>query len=159
MVIGLTNLLAPIHEWCHVAVAGREGVGARVTSWTTAEVDSPNFKSQVTSGWFGEMVVFGVFGLIGVAVGRRWPLFTGGFPLGHMLSTWGRGYGSYDFSTGLRSYLDSFSHLSDGVRESAYMAARDSLMTVWTILCIVLVGALAGLVIYWLKKPRKAGAK
>jgi hypothetical protein len=137
-------------------VAGQQGVSARVTSWTTAELDSPNFKAQVTAGWFGEMVVFGMFGLVGIGAGRKWVLFTGGFPLGHMLATWVRGYGSYDFSTGLKSYIDSFSHLSETARYSTYLAARDSLMTVWTMLCIGIVVVVAGMAVYFLnKKPIK----
>lgn len=158
-VIGMTNMLAPIHETCHVLSAWSEGTGARITGWSSAELDRPN-EHALRAGWFGEMWVFGGLAVLFALWGRgRFPHFTGGFPVGYMLSTWVRGYGSDDFTKGLQGFIDSGHGLSDGAAASVYEAASKSLTGAWTSLCAVLFLAAVSIVLMGLFKKKARGGR
>jgi hypothetical protein len=156
--VGWSNLLAPAHEFFHLAAAAREGIGGRITSWSTSELDSGTLRGQVTAGWFGEIWFAAGFCILFVFLGRRFPKLTGAGPVGYMLATWARGYQSYDFTTGLHDYTMSVPGYSKEVLESVYVVARDTLVQGWTILSGLLVlVSVAAVVVGIVKKNRPRG--
>jgi hypothetical protein len=107
MILGLTNLLGPLHEAAHVASAARHGVDAEITSWTTATIHGKDF-TALMAGWTWELVWAVMIAIAVSIVGRkskRWFWLTGGAALGYGLTTWFRGFTSYDFNDGMRSMV------------------------------------------------------
>lgn len=104
--LGSTDWLAPIHEWYHVGVAGSQGIGARVTSWTTAELDSFNFPA-LFAGWSAQLWAGVVCAVVFAVIGRNskavW--FTGAGGIGYAFISWLRAFGSYDFNDAIKLYL------------------------------------------------------
>ena len=86
--IGSTDWLAPIHEWYHVGVAGSHGIGAHVTSWTSAELESFNFPA-LFAGWSAQLWAGAVCAVVFAFI------------------SWLRAFGSYDFNDAIKLYLNS----------------------------------------------------
>ena len=86
--IGSTDWLAPIHEWYHVGVAGSHGIGAHVTSWTSAELESFNFPA-LFAGWSAQLWAGAVCAVVFAFI------------------SWLRAFGSYDFNDAIKIYLNS----------------------------------------------------
>lgn len=103
MVIGLTNLFAPFHEFAHVASAARDGVNAQVTGWGTATIQGVDFKAMM-AGWTWEFIWSVILAVILSFIGRHYPktvFMTGAFFAGYALTTWLRAFSSYDFNQGM----------------------------------------------------------
>ena len=155
IIIGGTNLLAPAHEFFHVAAAAREGIGGRITSWDTAEIDSPNFAAYVTAGWFGELYFSAAFALLFALIGRRFPIFTGAFPLGYLFTTWIRAYSSGDFTAGIVDYVATAPGLTDLARSQAVQFYHGRVVGSWTVLGVLAIAVCLTACIVGIKK--KAG--
>jgi hypothetical protein len=102
----MSQLLAPIHEFFHVAIAGKQGSDARITGWALSEIISPTARS-IMAGWaltfswgLVAAVIFATIGRFSKAV---W--FTGGAGLGYAFTTWIRGFGSSDFNSTMKGYV------------------------------------------------------
>ena len=106
--IGSTDWLAPIHEWYHVGVAGSHGIGAHVTSWTSAELESFNFPA-LFAGWSAQLWAGAVCAVVFAFIGRhsKAVLFTGAGGIGFAFISWLRAFGSYDFNDAIKIYLNS----------------------------------------------------
>lgn len=137
-----------------MARAGFEGIGARISSWTSAEIDFPTFRGQVTAGWFGEIYFSFALSLLFAFLGRRFPILTGGFPIGYAWATWIRGYYSYDFKDGVHNYVSSFTQYSDLQRSAAEAFLHGRLVVVWSVLCIFAIAVSLALSIYGIKKKK-----
>jgi hypothetical protein len=103
VMIGLTNLFAPFHEFAHVASAARDGTNAQITGWNTSTISGVNFKALM-AGWTWELIGASLLGITLSFFGRYYPktvFLTGGFFAGYALTTWLRAFTSYDFNGGM----------------------------------------------------------
>ena len=152
--IGLTNLFAPLHEFFHVMASDGPSSFA---GWSSSNVDIRDFGAMVTAGWYGELIAFALFTIVAIRAGKRFPIFTGGFPIGYMATTWARGFGSYDFTTSLVTHVNSYTQYSQILRDRAIESYSARVLITWAALGIVFIGA--GLALAWWnikrKRPRK----
>jgi hypothetical protein len=100
LLIGMTNLFAPFHEFAHVATAARDGVEASVTGWNSSRLHGADFKALI-AGWRWELILAFVIAIVFSFIGRRsnkgyW--ITGGAGLGYAIATWLRAFSSSDFN-------------------------------------------------------------
>lgn len=140
--------------------AAKDGVGGHITSWTTAQLDGPDLRGQVTAGWFGTQWVCFALAVLLCMVGRHYPIVTGGFPLGYMMPTMYKGLHSYDFYDGLHAYVQSFAgRVSPQTLVLAEDEARDTLMAAFAGLSLALMVVAGAAVLFAVLKPAKKKAR
>ena len=88
--LSFTNLLAPVHEVGHWAVANKYNDEAQITSWSSTRVE-PRI-SQAYAGWWFEIWMFC---LLGIFV----PLPSMGWAIGYAQISWFRAFASTDFNS------------------------------------------------------------
>lgn len=113
-----------------------------------------DFKAMVTAGWYGELVAFAMFTVVAILAGRRFPIFTGGFPIGYMVTTWVRGFGSTDFSDSISTCINSYTQYSQTLRDRAIEAYTDRVLATWAVMGLLFIGAGLALAIWSIKRKR-----
>ena len=97
--IGMTNILAPIHELGHVIIASHNGQEAQVTGWSKTSVTGA--LTQSLAGYWIEVLVFCIAGQLIAAIGFARPLcwwWVSGFFFGYALVTMFTAFNSNDFN-------------------------------------------------------------
>jgi hypothetical protein len=152
-VIGFTNLFAPIHEFYHLAVAGIEGVDAKITSWDTTQLEQFNSKA-VFAGWASQLWFGCLAAVIFAIVGRTRPWFTGGAGFGYAAVNWGRGFNSYDFHNTIQDYISR--SIPQSQQSRAWEMIHQGITVRWTVMGLIVLGFTLLIVLACLLK-KKAG--
>jgi hypothetical protein len=135
IVLGTTNLFAPLHEMAHVASAARQGIDAEVTGWSTSQINSFS-PTAILAGWTWEVVWALILATILCFVGRHYPKLvwvTGAACLGYAFITWIRAFSSDDFNSvlmgAIAGQLDDKSDLPQ-----LWQQVHDGLSTRWALI-------------------------
>lgn len=144
VIIGTTNLLAPIHEFGHLLIASRQGDNMKLTGWasTTGEPSA----NQVLGGYAIEFYFMVGVGLLLSLFGndkRGW-FWLGAPLLGHSVSSWLTVYRSYD----MNSYLEKVLELEDLTPDQIAYVSRFAVRR-WTTICIVGMLLVTAFIVYW----------
>lgn len=148
LLVGLTNLSAPLHELAHVTTARNHGIRAEVSGWAETSMESLN-RPAILSGWITELIVFSALAFIVAVCAINSPWMTGGFWYGAAVMHWARAFGSSDFTNTL------FKSFADEGRALSFSPYRDKLVSSWTWLGIIIF-SVVGLVIYLCARKKKA---
>jgi hypothetical protein len=131
--LGCTNVFAPFHEMAHVAVAGSEGLDAKVTSWSHSQFTGFSPRTMV-AGWKWELqwslALALLFSLIGKP--KRAPWLTGGFFLGYASPTWIRAFSSSDFNNDMAEMIQK-ALVDQAQFPSVWAQAHEGLMLRWAL--------------------------
>lgn len=132
--LGCTNVFAPFHEFAHTAVAGSEGLDAKVTSWSHSELNGFSPRSMI-AGWRWELQFSLALALIISLIGRKakkitW--LTGGFFLGYAIPTWIRAFDSSDFNTSMADMIRT-ALVDKSQFDGVWAQAHDGLMLRWAL--------------------------
>jgi len=154
-ILGSTNVFAPLHEFYHVAVAGKHGIEAVITSWSTAELAEFNFPA-IFAGWSAQMWSGAIAAVVFAVVGRhtRAMLFTGAGGVGYAAAAWGRAFGSYDFNEAIKLYLARALSSSDQLLVWGYL--HEEITRRWTVIGLLVIGlaVLVVVVMVWRDKRK-----
>jgi hypothetical protein len=137
MLIGTTNLFAPLHEAAHVMSAAKDGISAEVTGWASSTIHGVDFKAMM-AGWKWELIWSLVIALILSFIGRKskaaW--FTGGGALGYGIVTWIRAFNSVDFNDGMRSMVNN-SLIDKTMLNQVWEEVHHSINTNWAVMGVI----------------------
>lgn len=109
VVVGFSQLMAPFHEFAHIAQAGKDGSDASITGWAVSQIQFPTARS-ILAGWiatFTWSLMFAVgFSIVGRKA-KKLPWITGGAAIGYAGATWIRAFTSSDFNSTMKAYVAS----------------------------------------------------
>jgi hypothetical protein len=158
LLVGMTQLFAPLHEIAHATVANNNGVEGEVTGW--AEMNMvPLDRPALLAGYVTEVFLLSVFSvisaLIGISPKRRW--ITGGFWVGAAFLHWIRAFDSTDFIDRLKEYFQGQFPNDAKKAASYYEVYRAGLIHEWRVLGVWVFIIVGSIIMVCMLVGKKAG--
>ena len=141
--LSFTNIVAPVHELGHLAMANKFNDEAQITSWNTTRVEIR--LSHAYAGWWFEIWMFVLLGIF-VLPATAWA----GAAIGYAQLSWFRAFGSSDFNSYVTKVIEHYN-----LHGVTAQNIRSAVVNGWLWRGIILFVIVYVIVYFMIKKPVK----